>query len=56
MDFITWWFDSHPIWSTIFSPGSSVLWGIYTDNAVRVLWAASWYAVLLFGKLSLKKS
>ena len=37
MDFITWWFQSHDILSTILTPGLSVLYSIYTDNAFRFI-------------------
>ncbi len=31
-DFLSWWFDTHYIWSTILTPKATVLWLIFTDN------------------------
>ena len=32
MDFITWWFEVHYIWSTLLTPVTSFVWLIYTDG------------------------
>lgn len=40
MDFITWWFDVHYIWSTILMPVFSFIWGIYMDNPTRMVVSA----------------
>jgi len=54
MEFLTWWFDQHPVWSTLFCPFGTIIWGIYTNNTLKVLWAVIWYFIILFGKISNK--
>ncbi len=34
MDFINWWLDTHYIWSSILTPGLSVLWCIFKGGSV----------------------
>jgi len=54
VDFLTWWFEQHPIWSTFLCPFWTVLWGIYTNNAIKVLWAVAWYFTILCSKLVIR--
>jgi hypothetical protein len=35
MDFITWYFDKHPVVSTIMTLDLSCLWAIYSHNMLR---------------------
>ena len=35
MEFITWWFDSHYIVSTIFTPGMALAWCVYKGLVFR---------------------
>jgi hypothetical protein len=32
MDFLTWWFGTHEIWSTILSPFFTILWCIFKEE------------------------
>ena len=36
MDFITWWFDKHYIWSTILTPFFSFIWCLFNDDASKI--------------------
>lgn len=35
MEFITWWFDTHYIASTLLTPGATVIWCMYEDLFLR---------------------
>jgi len=42
MEFFVWWFDSHPVWSTLLSPFWALIWALYTNNALKVVWCITW--------------
>ena len=46
MEFLTWWFDSHPFWSTFLMPFWTLLWALFHDMTGRAVIAALWW---LFG-------
>jgi len=35
MDFVTWWFDTHYIWSTILTPWLTFIWCIFKGSFWR---------------------
>jgi hypothetical protein len=43
MDFITWYFNKHPVVSTILTMELSIMWAIYTYNLLRLVVTLSLY-------------
>jgi len=47
MDFITWWFETHYVASTILTPFFTWMWLLFTDGSTtREFVAAGWFFVL----------
>lgn len=42
MDFITWWFDEHYIWSTLLTPTVTFAWCIFKGEVIRGVIAFLW--------------
>lgn len=46
-DFIKWYFDTHYIVSTFFTPFFSLMWGCFTDNVGRSLVSFMWFSAIV---------
>lgn len=47
-EFIKWYFDTHYIVSTFFTPFFSFMWGCFTDNVGRSLVSFVWLVISFY--------